>query len=274
MALTSRNRWPNRNLRTGSLISQSLAVPSKVAKGMIGYLSFPDQKAALGGPFNSQRHRLKIFWELQKAFGVRTIVETGTFRGTTTNFFSSVPHVHVYTVESDPWSYGYCLLRFLCKRNVTVLRGDSREQIRRLMKSGKLARPMFFYLDAHGNDDLPLRGELEIILSALPDAIVMIDDFQVEGDTEYAFDDYGETKRLSLRDLKEIIERFDPEVFFPSLSGKLETGARRGSIVLLGRQLCEGTSRFSTLRRYSLERRVTPDAKPPIGRSNSAASGC
>jgi hypothetical protein len=38
---------------------------------------------------------------------------------------------------------------------------------------------LFVYLDAHWNDDLPLAEELEIVFGACPNAIVMIDDFNV-----------------------------------------------------------------------------------------------
>jgi hypothetical protein len=234
-------------------VFNKLAVVLQVVKGMIGYFRFPDQKTSWGGPFNGQQHRRKIFGELQSFFGFKTIVETGTYRGTTTECFSSMPQVHVYTVESHPWSYGYCWLRFFSRRNVTVLWGDSREQIRRLMKSGDLARPIFFYLDAHWEDDLPLRAELEMILSTWSDAIVMIDDFQVNGDAGYGFDDYGDKKQLNTSYVKNIIDKFNPSLFFPSISGQMESGARRGSIVLLGRQVPQRATSFSTLRRHSLE---------------------
>src|SRR5262249_13055811 len=115
------------------------------------------------------------------------------------------------------------------------------------------AKPIFFYLDAHWEDALPLRAELEVILATWSDAIVMIDDFQVEGDAQYGFDDYGDNKQLSLSYIKEIIDKFKPTLFFPSVSGRMESGARRGSIVLLGPQLRQRATPFSTLRLHSWE---------------------
>lgn len=38
---------------------------------------------------------------------------------------------------------------------------------------------------------LPLREELEIICSKFPSAIILIDDFRVDDDSTYHFDDYG-----------------------------------------------------------------------------------
>jgi hypothetical protein len=34
------------------------------------------------------------------------------------------------------------------------------------------------YLDAHWGDDLPLLDELEIVLKAKPEALILIDDFE------------------------------------------------------------------------------------------------
>ena len=57
---------------------------------------------------------------------------------------------------------------------------------------------VFFYLDAHWNDDLPLADEIDIIFSRCPWAVVMIDDFEVPSDPGYQFDDYGPGKALVL----------------------------------------------------------------------------
>jgi len=226
----------------------------KVARGMIGYLRRPDQRVSWGGAFNGQQHRLAIFHELLNLFRFRTIVETGTHRGTTTEFFASIPRIHVYTIESHPWSYGYCRTRFFFDARVTVLWGDSRERLCQLTKDGNVARPVFFYLDAHWYNDSPLMTELDIIFSECRDAIVMIDDFKVEGDKYYQFDDYGGMKRLCIEYIKPVVEKFEPSLFFPSANGELENGARRGCIVLVARDFSAQTNSLSTLRRYSLRR--------------------
>ena len=237
-------------METSRAMLNSLASTIKFAKGLIGYFRFPDQKISWGGAFNGQEHRVKVFWELHKTFEFRTIVETGTYRGSTTALFLSVPHVHVYTIEAHPWSYGYCRARFFLNSKVTLLGGDSRENLGRLTKIRELARPAFFYLDAHWDDDLPLRTELETILSTWPDAVVMIDDFEVEGDTQYGFDDYGPMKRINMDYIAGIIQKFSPILYFPSIKADMESGARRGSIVLVGRQHSQRATSFSTLRRH------------------------
>src|ERR1700730_4412825 len=191
-----------------------VAIPYEMAKGVIGYFRFPNQRESWGGPFNGQRHRAKMFQELQTAFDFRTIVETGTFRGTTADLFASLPEAHVYTVESSPWSYGYCRVRFLRHSNITLMWGDSRVALQKLSRRA-LPTPIFLYLDAHWNVDLPLAGELEIIFANWSEAIVMIDDFQVEGDDDYAFDNYGCGKALCVEYLGPLLSKFDPLLYFP-----------------------------------------------------------
>jgi hypothetical protein len=225
-----------------------LAIPYGMAKGAIGYFRFPEQRESWGGPFNGQRHRAKMFEELQAAFHARTIVETGTYRGWTTDLFANDPGTHVYTVESDPWSYGYCRVRFLRQTNVTPIWGDSRVALKKLSRIA-LSTPILFYLDAHWDADLPLAGELEIIFGNWPGAIVMIDDFKVERDDDYAFDDYGCGNALCIDYLRPLLRKYDPLLYFPSATAAEETGARRGSVVLIGRA-AKHQPVFSTLRQY------------------------
>jgi hypothetical protein len=46
-------------------------------------------------PFNGQRHRQQLFLELLSVLDLRAIVETGTFRGNTTDFLAARAHVPV-----------------------------------------------------------------------------------------------------------------------------------------------------------------------------------
>ena len=76
--------------------------------------------------------------------------------------------------------------------DVTVQLGDSRQFL--LLHA---ERPtvntdaVFVYLDAHWQEDLPLAEELRIVASVWTRCVVMVDDFQVPGDSGYAYDDYG-----------------------------------------------------------------------------------
>src|SRR5215469_4379766 len=169
------------------------------AIGMISYLLFPSRGAAWGGPFNGQLARQALFRDIIDSCQPCAIVETGTYLGTTTEFLADTG-LPVYSMESDRRNYGFARARLWGRRNVSLFRGDSRKTLHKLI-DGPLhafasSNSLFFYLDAHWNDDLPLAGELELVFSRCSAAVVMIDDFQVPFDAGYAYDDYGAGKAL------------------------------------------------------------------------------
>jgi hypothetical protein len=96
---------------------------------------------------------------------------------------------------------------------------------------------LFVYLDAHWNDDLPLAEELEIVFGACPNAIVMIDDFQVPFDDGYGYDDYGTGRSLTAELVEPTIAAHSLQVFYPSTPSLQETGARRGCAVITNKAL-------------------------------------
>lgn len=166
--------------------------------GMIDYIWFPDRGASWGGPFNGQTARQALFREIIGNTQPHAIVETGTYLGTTTEFMAQTG-LPVFTIEAHPRNYGFARARFWRRRNITLLQGDSRTALRTLF-DGPLQRlsscTLFFYLDAHWNENLPLAEEIDIVFGRCPSAVVMVDDFQVPADPGYGYDDYGPGKAL------------------------------------------------------------------------------
>jgi hypothetical protein len=188
------------------------------------------------GPLNAQTFRQRAYSDITSRIRFAAIVETGTYRGTTTDFFakSGLP---VYSVEVDPRLYAYAALRFFFQRNqVHVFHGDSPEFLRDLAGNPDFPKSkVFFYLDAHVQDSsayhkAPLIEELEIIFTNWMGAVVMVDDFQVPG-TGYSFDDWGPGKTLNL-DCLHPLQHLNITAFFPSCGPEAETGAKRGWVVL------------------------------------------
>ena len=206
-------------------------LPPKLA-GRLDLLR-PSYWASWGGPLNGQERRQEIVRELARELSFDRVIETGTYRGTTTEFFSAVFGVPVATVEANLRHFTYSSRRLAVNRHVTVEFGDSRAFLRRLAESpAAKAEVTFVYLDAHWEDDLPLAEELQIIASGWPRAVVMIDDFQVPGDTGYAYDGYGPGKLL--------VEEYLPaqalqgwSLYYPTASSDQETGSKSGTCVLL-----------------------------------------
>jgi len=192
----------------------------------------PSLRASWGGPFNGQVGRQEIFRELVSKIQFQMIIETGTYRGTTTEFLARESGLLVCTVETEPRFYHYARRRLKGQKHIRLELCDSREFITKLARDSTLPKQcVFFYLDAHWQDDLPLKQEIEIIVKFWQGVCIMIDDFQVPGDEGYTYDDYGPGKRLCLNYL-EPLSQFGLTAFFPALPSDRETGGKRGCVVL------------------------------------------
>jgi hypothetical protein len=202
--------------------------------GAVDYYRFPERRMAWGGPFNGQVGRRAIFEVILSTAAPALILETGTFLGTTTELMAKT-RIAVVSVEGNARSYGFARMRLRRFPNVELRLGDSRIELRRALNLRGCARelqPVFAYLDAHWNEDLPLAEELESVFSAYPNAVVMIDDFQVPDDSGYGYDDYGPGKALDRTYIAGARARHALAALYPSLRSFQETGARRGCVVL------------------------------------------
>lgn len=195
----------------------------------------PSFRASWGGPLNGQERRREVVRELARAVEFDLVIETGTYRGTSTEFFRDVFGVPVETVEGSPRFHAYSSRRLAFDSQVRVTLGDSRPFLRQLA-STQSDRTVFIYLDAHWEEDLPLREELEIILSGWRRAVVMIDDFKVPDDPGYRYDDYGSGKALEAEYLPALPGW---ALLYPAAQSTEETGAKRGSCVLMSPTLAD-----------------------------------
>jgi hypothetical protein len=222
--------------------------------GMIDYIRSPDRGAGWG-PFNGQTARQALFVDIIAKTQPQAIVETGTFLGVTTELMCQTG-LPVFTIELHPRNYGFARARFWRRRNVKLLHGDSRTGLRRLL-DGPLhslsGLTVFFYLDAHWNDDLPLADEVDIVFSRCPRAVVMIDDFEVPSDAGYGFDDYGPGKALVSCYIRPAISAHRLQAFYPSTpsvadypstpmaaEGLAAPGKLRRGCVVLAKESCHG----------------------------------
>lgn len=214
------------------------AIAGNRLSGRLRYLMRPREARAWGGPFNGQAGRCLLFAQLVDRLAPACIVETGTFRGTTTEWMSAF-QIPVFTVEAQDDHFGFSRARLGHIANVHLEQGDSRAFLRTLLAGPLAARTTeasLVYLDAHWKDDLPLAEELDIVFSALPRAVVMIDDFAVPDEPQYGYDDYGPGKALVADYIAPAVQRFGLGVYYPSLPASEETGSRRGCVVLARRQ--------------------------------------
>lgn len=208
----------------------------------------PSLRESWGGPLNGQRHRQAMVRELVRLLDVELVVETGTFRGTSSEFFLHVTGRPLKSVEANRRFHEYARRRLRTYADVELALGDSRQYLGRLAAdSAATAATTFFYLDAHWEEDLPLVEEIRIIVGAWSHAAIMIDDFEVPGDPGYAYDDYGPGRVLSAECLPDDVLAGWGR-FYPAVASSQETGRRRGSIVLVSPDVVGSLAVSRTLR--------------------------
>lgn len=185
-------------------------------------------KRGFGQPFNGQQRRIDVILTLLQHYQADVMVETGTFLGSTTEWMAR-RGMPVFTCETAPNHFVIAYLRLLRRRNVVIAHGDSRLLLGHLAASATQYERPFFYLDAHWGEDLPLRDELDIIWSNWDDSLVVVDDFYVDHDHGYEYDDYGPGRRLDMTYVSP-----PPEVasYLPAAHSSSETGPKRGTAYL------------------------------------------
>ncbi len=203
----------------------------------------PSFRDSWGGPLNGQERRREIVEQLALRIPFDRVVEAGTYRGTTTEYLSSVFDAAITTVEVNPRYFTYSRRRLAPLHNVTVTFGDSRRILQELAAAPSAPDgSIFVYLDSHGEVELPLSDELEIIASGWTRAIVMVDDFMVPGDDGYVYmEDYGPDMALS-EDRLPFHALRGWTLFYPAAPSMTETGSRRGCCVLASPALAEAAA--------------------------------
>jgi len=181
-------------------------------------------------PFNGDPHIGERIRELVAKHGVRTIVETGTYKGVTTRELCRCGALQVTTIEKNPKLREEAFAN-LAGMHVTCLVGDSREKLPPRL-DGCDEEPFLFYLDAHWGNDWPLLGELAAIADAGIKPVIVIHDFEVPG-TDLGFDEYG-GQRLNWEYVREAVERiYGPEGYVKTTNTPdRAAGARRGVLYL------------------------------------------
>jgi hypothetical protein len=80
----------------------------------------------------------------------------------------------------------------------------------------------------------------------------MIDDFQIPGDSGYGYDDYGPDHSLTMDYLSQLT-LYPKWYFFPVIHSSLETGKKRGCIVITNsNSIKDHLSKLDTLRIHEI----------------------
>ena len=204
-----------------------------------------------GFAMNGMTSRLEATRQIIFGVGIERIVETGTFRGTTTEWFAQFG-LPVETVEITPRHHAFSVARLAGYKNVDVILNSSVSFLKDRIAQKRVApdTAQLFYLDSHWKDNFPLREELQLIFNCYTNAVVLIDDFEVADDSGYAYDNYGPDKAATLSYVKSS-NLPALEVFYPATPAKKETGARCGWVVFCSNAVTsQKLSQISLLRKY------------------------
>jgi hypothetical protein len=197
-------------------------------------------------PFHGQRSRIEIFDEIRNYYQPEAIIETGTHVGNTCAFFAETG-LETVSIESDPILFAVAHLRLQDRPNVRLIFGESGSVMAAGSPIEHAERRLFIYLDAHWQESLPLRAEIEAVARNYPNAVVMIDDFEVADDPSYGWDDYGVQARLNLPYIADLVLNCF-KLYYPTVTGSQDTGNPRGCIVLARGDRAHVLESFRTLR--------------------------
>jgi hypothetical protein len=149
--------------------------------------------------------------EHARRFGVRTLVETGTFHGDMVEAMRR-DFDRVISIELSEELSDRARRRFATNRNVEIVQGDSGVELGKLLD--RISGPVLFWLDGHysagetaqGDKDTPIYAELAHIYgSGRRDHVVIIDDARCFGfDADYP----------TLDELRAFVISMQPDVDF------------------------------------------------------------
>lgn len=138
-------------------------------------------------------HALKVsvLRELAARFGLRTLVETGTFEGEMVRRCRGA-FERIVSIELDPGYAARAARRFAGDAGVEIWEGDSAAVLPAVIAT--LRGPALYWLDGHfsgpgtarGDSDTPLAAELDaIVRRGVPGDVVLVDDARELGRGDY-----------------------------------------------------------------------------------------
>jgi predicted O-methyltransferase YrrM len=157
-----------------------------------------------------------------KKCNVTSFIETGTYHGFTIKYVANLDDaLPIFTCELNKSIYKSAKKNLKNLKNVTIRNMSSEKFLVETLKK-EIGKTPLFYLDAHWYKYWPLYDELTIITENCDKAIIIIDDFEVQGRKDFKYYTFND-KKSNLAYIKPIlINRKDNKftILFPSYSKK------------------------------------------------------
>ncbi|NEQ86244.1 MAG: hypothetical protein F6K26_41070 [Moorea sp. SIO2I5] len=158
-----------------------------------------------------------IIQSLRRATGIKTFVETGTYKG---HMIAAVADDFdaIYSIELGEDLYLAAKQRFQSFSNINLILGDSAVQLQYVVET--LDSPAIFWLDGHysegetarGEKETPIIQELEAIFTSPQDHVIVIDDARCFN---------GKNGYPTIQQLKKIIYKKRPNWNFEHIADQL-----------------------------------------------------
>lgn len=144
--------------------------------------------------FHGDPNYKKVFQQLIKTLRPTHFIEMGTFLGRSSGFIAKTyPKINVVTAEVNP-NFAAIAKHRLSGSNVQVVVSDSVQFLRDFLPSLPHTARLLVYLDSHWYDSWPLIEEIQILEAWCNNFVLVIDDFQVPGQPQFVYDNYGGEK--------------------------------------------------------------------------------
>jgi hypothetical protein len=200
---------------------------------LTGSRGLTDKKTDAFWGMNRQFIRTSILLKLLRALESDVFIETGTNVGRTCFLIAAQTKLPIYSSEVNrEYLRTARRLLFPFGRKIQLFNEDSVGFLKHILTARTFRQP-FFYLDAHWAEKLPLREELAVIFRECASFLIVVDDFAVPNDPGFGYDVYG-SESLDFTLVRDLLSSSGakPSVWFPSYSSELETGSRRGWVVI------------------------------------------
>lgn len=179
-------------------------------------------------PFNGDVFAQEEFANLIKDYKVKTVIETGTYKGITTKYLSSVS-ANVISIEIGPKRLQQAQTNNKGKNNIQFYLGNSPEILKQILP---IKEKCLFFLDAHWNNYNPLLDELKVIAEHKMKPIIAIHDFKVPDNKELGYDSYkGQDYEFAW--IEKSLEAIYGKGGYKYYYNQRATGAKRGIIYIV-----------------------------------------
>lgn len=171
------------------------------------------------------------FKKLIDLFKIDVIIETGTYRGSTTIQLAKMVD-RVVSIEVKKENYLIAKSKTKSVPGISLCLGNSAEELPNILKYDEIRnKNLFLFLDAHWESYNPLIDELKTIaVSGLKPKLIAIHDFKVPG-TDFGFDSYA-GQDYDFDWIKNELNAIYGENGYSYHYNTVATGARRGVIFI------------------------------------------